>query len=161
MPGKGRPPQAIPSSISRHIITCYVRYQGSKHTVIKLQESRTELAKNTLYLGINKRWPQEWESQKWLSHFIATFQPVQNWFFWQNRHWNRWFKMDMSRYAKISSTLCKGLADSLYNELSIFIWQQVQKIVTWAIHQHETRVNICVLRRFIKHMLIFVYVHWW
>ena len=34
MPGKGRPPQAIPSPISRHIITCYVRYQGSKHTVI-------------------------------------------------------------------------------------------------------------------------------
>ena len=29
MPGKGRPPQAIPSPISRHIITCYVRYQGS------------------------------------------------------------------------------------------------------------------------------------
>ena len=34
MPGKGRPPQAIPSPISRHIITCYARYQGSKHTVI-------------------------------------------------------------------------------------------------------------------------------
>ena len=34
MPGKGRPRQAIPSPISRHIITCYVRYQGSKHTVI-------------------------------------------------------------------------------------------------------------------------------
>ena len=34
MPGKGRPPQAIPSPISRHIITCYVRYQGCKHTVI-------------------------------------------------------------------------------------------------------------------------------
>ena len=34
MPGKGRPPQAIPSPISRHIITCYVRYQGSIHTVI-------------------------------------------------------------------------------------------------------------------------------
>ena len=34
MPGKGRPPQAIPSPISRHIITCYVRYQGSKHTAI-------------------------------------------------------------------------------------------------------------------------------
>ena len=34
MPGKGRPPQAIPSPFSRHIITCYVRYQGSKHTVI-------------------------------------------------------------------------------------------------------------------------------
>ena len=34
VPGKGRPPQAIPSPISRHIITCYVRYQGSKHTVI-------------------------------------------------------------------------------------------------------------------------------
>ena len=26
MPRKGRPPQAIPSSISRHIITCYVQY---------------------------------------------------------------------------------------------------------------------------------------
>ena len=34
MPEKGRPPQAIPSPISRHIITCYVRYQGSKYTVI-------------------------------------------------------------------------------------------------------------------------------
>ena len=34
MTGKGRPPQAIPSPISKHIITCYVRYQGSKHTVI-------------------------------------------------------------------------------------------------------------------------------
>ena len=34
MPEKGRPPQAIPSPISRHIITCYVRYQGSKHTFI-------------------------------------------------------------------------------------------------------------------------------
>ena len=34
MPGKGRPPQAIPSPISRHIITCYVRYQGSKHSYI-------------------------------------------------------------------------------------------------------------------------------
>ena len=34
VPGKGRPPQAIPSPISRHIITCYVRHQGSKHTVI-------------------------------------------------------------------------------------------------------------------------------
>ena len=34
MPGKGRPPQAIPSPISRHIITCYVQYQGPKHTVI-------------------------------------------------------------------------------------------------------------------------------
>ena len=33
VPRKGRPPQAIPSSISRHIITCYVR-QGSKYTVI-------------------------------------------------------------------------------------------------------------------------------
>ena len=32
VPGKGRPPQAIPSPISRHIITCYVRYQGSKYT---------------------------------------------------------------------------------------------------------------------------------
>ena len=34
MRGKGRPPQAIPSPISRHIITCCVWYQGSKHTVI-------------------------------------------------------------------------------------------------------------------------------
>ena len=34
MPGKGGPPQAIPPPISRHIITCYVRYQGSKHTAI-------------------------------------------------------------------------------------------------------------------------------
>ena len=34
MPGKGRPPQAIPSPINRHINTCYVRYQGSKYTVI-------------------------------------------------------------------------------------------------------------------------------
>ena len=34
MPGKGRPPQAIPSPISRHIITYYVRYQGSKHSYI-------------------------------------------------------------------------------------------------------------------------------
>ena len=31
---KGRPPQAIPSSINRHIITCYVRYQGSKDTIV-------------------------------------------------------------------------------------------------------------------------------
>ena len=30
VPEKGRPPQAIPSTISRHIIPCYVRYQGSK-----------------------------------------------------------------------------------------------------------------------------------
>ena len=34
MPRKGRPPQAIPSSISRHIITCYVRYQGFKYSYI-------------------------------------------------------------------------------------------------------------------------------
>ena len=29
MPEKGRPPQAIPSPINIHIITCYIRYQGS------------------------------------------------------------------------------------------------------------------------------------
>ena len=34
VPEKGRPPQAIPSPISRHIITCYVRYQGCKYTVL-------------------------------------------------------------------------------------------------------------------------------
>ena len=35
VPGKSRPPQTIlPLPISRHIITCYVRYQGSKYTVI-------------------------------------------------------------------------------------------------------------------------------
>ena len=34
VPGKGRPPQAIPSPISRHTITCYVRYQASKYTII-------------------------------------------------------------------------------------------------------------------------------
>ena len=36
VPGKGRPPQAIPSLISRHIITGYVRYQGSKHTYMRM-----------------------------------------------------------------------------------------------------------------------------
>ena len=34
VPGMGRPPQAISSPLSRHMITCYVRYQGSKCTVI-------------------------------------------------------------------------------------------------------------------------------
>ena len=36
VPGKGRPPQATPSLISRHIITGYVRYQGSKHTYMRM-----------------------------------------------------------------------------------------------------------------------------
>ena len=36
VPEKGRPPQAIPSSISRYIIIFYVRYQGSKYTVIHI-----------------------------------------------------------------------------------------------------------------------------
>ena len=83
VPEKGRPPQAIPSPFSRHIITCYVRYEEYKYTIyiyiyiyIYISVQAKEVSVLTCWLPRPVWWPRT-KSCLWIidTQFLFPMSP--------------------------------------------------------------------------------------